>query len=141
MAEVTSLKIGLATPLPNGGEVFGVLAENADYTCFELTAPDGLVTRFALSLDALAAMVDIAMKLRSPDGVSALPTPKPCPGCAQYHGRNDCPVGWRAPAEPYGVPASEYLAKIEADPRRAAALQRARDRTPGVKVEGGNDAR
>ena len=69
MAEVTSLKIGLATPLPNGGEVFGVLAENADCTCFELTAPDGLVTRFALSLDALAAMVDIAMKLRSPDGV------------------------------------------------------------------------
>lgn len=70
MAEVTSLKIGLATPLPNGGEVFGVLAENADCTCFELTAPDGLVTRFALSLDALAAMVDIAMKLRSPDGVA-----------------------------------------------------------------------
>lgn len=31
-----------------------------------------------------------------------------------------------------GVPASEYLAKVEADPRRAAALQRARDRTPGV---------
>lgn len=65
-------------------------------------------------------------------GVSALPTPKPCPGCAQYHGRNDCPVGWLAPAEPYGVPASEYLAKIKADPRRAAALQRARDRAAGV---------
>jgi len=77
MAEVTSLKIGLATPLPNGGEVFGVLAENADCTCFELTAPDGLVTRFALSLDALAAMVDIAMKLRSPDGVSASPPSVP----------------------------------------------------------------
>lgn len=79
MAEVTSLKIGLATPLPNGGEVFGVLAENADCTCFELTAPDGLVTRFALSLDALAAMVDIAMKLRSPDGVAPAPQcPKGC---------------------------------------------------------------
>ncbi len=31
-----------------------------------------------------------------------------------------------------GVSASAYLAKVEADPRRAAALQRARDRTPGV---------
>ena len=42
---------------------------------------------------------------------------------------------------PRGVPASEYLAKIKADPRRAAALQRARDRTPGVKGEGnGQDA-
>ena len=67
------------------------------------------------------------------DGVSALPTPKLCPGCAQYHGRNDCPVGWLAPAETYGVPASEYLAKIKADPRRAAALQRARDRAAGVQ--------
>ena len=37
------------------------------------------------------------------DGVSALPTPKLCLGCAQYHGRNDCPVGWLAPAETYGV--------------------------------------
>ena len=73
-------------------------------------------------------------------GVSALPTPKLCPGCAQYHGRNDCPVGWLAPAEPYGVPASEYLAKVEADPRRAAALQRARDRTAGVATDGGRDA-
>ena len=68
-------------------------------------------------------------------GVSALPTPKLCPGCAQYHGRNDCPVGWLAPAETYGVPASEYLAKIEADPRRAAALQRARDRAAGVLAD------
>lgn len=92
MAEVTSLKIGLATPLPNGGEVFGVLAENADCTCFELTAPDGLVTRFALSLDALAAMVDIAMKLRSPDGVLAgephrTDLSKTCPicGCAPHY--------------------------------------------------------
>lgn len=40
-----------------------------------------------------------------------------------------------------GVSASAYLAKVEADPRRAAALQRARDRAAGVKVEGGNDAR
>ena len=36
-----------------------------------------------------------------------------------------------------GVPASEYLAKVEADPRRAAALQRARDRAAdGVKGDG-----
>ena len=71
------------------------------------------------------------------DGVPALPTPKLCPGCAQYHGRNDCPVGWLAPAEPYGVPAPEYFVKIEVDLRRAAALQRARDRARGV---GGRDA-
>ena len=44
-------------------------------------------------------------------------------------------VGWLAPAEPYGVPASEYLAKIEADPRRAAALQRARERAAGVLAD------
>ena len=33
-----------------------------------------------------------------------------------------------------GVSASAYLAKVEADPRRAAALQRARDRAAGVPV-------
>ena len=33
-----------------------------------------------------------------------------------------------------GVPASEYLAKVEADPRRAAALQRARERAAGVPI-------
>ena len=32
-----------------------------------------------------------------------------------------------------GVSASAYLAKVEADPRRAAALQRARDRAAGVE--------
>jgi len=80
----------------------------------------------------IARVMDAIGKRRAA-GVPALPTPKLCPGCAQYHGRNDCPVGWLAPAEPYGVPASEYLAKIEADPRRAAALQRARDRAPGVE--------
>lgn len=39
----------------------------------------------------------------------------------------------RQKARALGVPASEYLAKVEADPRRAAALQRARDRAPGVE--------
>lgn len=38
----------------------------------------------------------------------------------------------RVAQEGGGVSASAYLAKVEADPRRAAALQRARDRTPGV---------
>lgn len=33
-----------------------------------------------------------------------------------------------------GIPAADYLAKVEADPKRAAALQRARDRA-GVKVD------
>ena len=46
-------------------------------------------------------------------------------------------MGTEPPAA--GVPASAYLAKVEADPRRAAALQRARDRAAGV--EGGGDAR
>lgn len=42
----------------------------------------------------------------------------------------------RQKARALGVPASEYLAKIEADPRRAAALQRARDRAAGVLADG-----
>jgi hypothetical protein len=64
MFEVRALKIGLSTPLPNGGKVFGVLSEDGAYTCFDLTAPDGASTRFALSDDALDAMLSINIQLR-----------------------------------------------------------------------------
>lgn len=66
-----------------------------------------------------------------------------------YEHRYKAPTHWMplpaAPAaqvaqEGGGVSASAYLAKVEADPRRAAALQRARDRTPGVATDGGTDA-
>ena len=39
-----------------------------------------------------------------------------------------------------GVSASAYLAKVEADPRRAAALQRARGRAAGVATDGEGQA-
>lgn len=45
---------------------------------------------------------------------------------------------YRAPdAAPEGEPAAAYLAKVEADPRRAAALQRARERAtpPGAQAD------
>jgi hypothetical protein len=64
MAEVRALKIGLSTQISNGAKVFGVLSEDGAATCFDLTSPDGIVTRFALSDEALAVMVEIAVKLR-----------------------------------------------------------------------------
>jgi hypothetical protein len=85
MAEILALKIGLSTPLSNGGKVFGVLSEDGGCTCFDLTAPDGIQTRFALSDEALSAMVDVALKLRerqtgdavfAPAAVAASPPPR-----------------------------------------------------------------
>jgi len=83
VTEIRALKIGLSAPLKNGGKVFGVLSEDCLHTCFDLTAPDGVQTRFALSDEALATMVDIAVKLRErAAGVEAVRPPcKPgtCP--------------------------------------------------------------
>jgi hypothetical protein len=77
MAEVTALKIGLALPLSNGAKVFGVLSEDRACTCFELTAPDGIVTRLALTDEALVAMVDIRTELLMKDAAAGvLGTPK-----------------------------------------------------------------
>jgi hypothetical protein len=74
MAEVRALKIGLSVQLANGAKVFGVLSDDGACTCFELTAPDGIQTRFALTDDALAAMVDISIELRArPAGVPVAP--------------------------------------------------------------------
>jgi hypothetical protein len=80
MAEIRALKIGLSTQLANGAKVFGVLSEDGACTCFDLTAPDGIQTRFALTDDALAAMVDISIKLRdreTPAGVAGLDSKTP----------------------------------------------------------------
>lgn len=72
MAETRALKIGLIVQTAKGSKVFGALSEDGEHTCFVLTAPDGVETRFALSLDALVAMADIAAKLRAPDGAGAV---------------------------------------------------------------------
>ena len=59
-----------------------------------------------------------------------------CSDCGARHESSDederSGQSWNRRVPARGVPASEYLAKIKADPRRAAALQGARDRTAGV---------
>ena len=47
--------------------------------------------------------------------------------CMGWGSRSDAAIDAAMGAA--GVPVAEYLAKVEADPRRAAALQRARERT------------
>jgi hypothetical protein len=56
----------------------------------------------------------------------------PCKHCDAKLGEEHsvtCPYG-------VGIPAADYLAKVEADPKRAAALQRARDRAAAAGVPG-----
>jgi hypothetical protein len=72
VAEKIALKIGLALPLSNGAKVLGVLSEDRSCTCFELTAPDGIVTRLALTDEALEAMVDIRTELLLKDAASGV---------------------------------------------------------------------
>ena len=63
MADVRALKIGLSAPLSSGANVFGVLSEDGSCICYELTAPDGNVTRFALTDEALSMMLTIRARL------------------------------------------------------------------------------
>lgn len=58
-----AMQIGLSVPLSTGAKVFGVLSEDQSCTCFDLTAPDGTSTRFALTDEALGAMVSIRTEL------------------------------------------------------------------------------
>ena len=90
------------------------------------------VTRQA---DLMQQSLDVHLGLREPVLVRSMAdtpggaTAPQCPkGCGLMGTFFD---GWRC--NHCGETASEYLAKIEADPRRAAALQRARDRAAGVE--------
>lgn len=87
-----------------------------------------------------------AIELGTPTATAAQVAQERCPACNGNDagapcafpegGQPGCLRDKRVAQEGGGVSASAYLAKVEADPRRAAALQRARDRTPGVATDG-----
>ena len=56
---------GLSATVSSGAKVFGSLSEDGKSVCFRLTSPSGKVTEFALSDEAISAMLAIAARLRA----------------------------------------------------------------------------
>lgn len=61
--EVHALEISFGLPLSTGAKVFGARSKEGGSTCYELTSADGDVRRFALTDEALDAMLAIRVRL------------------------------------------------------------------------------
>jgi hypothetical protein len=59
-----SLTWGLEAKLPSGSTLLGALSECGQATCYTFTAPNGEVTRLALSPSAVHTLVEMYERLR-----------------------------------------------------------------------------
>ena len=86
--------------------------------------------RKSLLIATMAGLAAAAFSSSNPVRSTPAPSPAPKRGKLAKAEKKAAKL-----ARSSGVLASEYLAQVESDPRRAAALQRARDRaTLGVRV-------
>jgi len=94
-AELTEAADALEAQREDRREVLRIL-----YEAHRKASPSPSLAAISAAIQHLQAVEDASAQVAQEGaaGVPALPTPKLCPGCAQYHGRNDCPVGWLAPA-------------------------------------------